>query len=250
MVSFVTVNYKTTFYANILISSLPQKWREENEIIIVDNSHDLRLDFDNIKIIQGIETTHASGLKRGLEECKSNTVIISDIDCILIDPNLLNILTKFIEDGGSMIQSKGDHSFKPFQPCFGALNKKNFISEKLEFNSKGYIEIPDDWEGFFGIDSRVKKEKRVYLDVGVDSAYQLMRRGYKVSTIPKSKPSVFFNSIKKSVNNNGWWYGFEKPQVWHAGYGGSYNRFLKKWDVNVWEEKMKIAKLILNNTML
>ena len=247
MASFLTVNYKSSFYANTLISSLSEKWRKENEIVIVDNSHDLKLDFDNIKVIQGVENTHAYGLKRGLKECSSNTVIISDIDCILIDPELLDILAKFVDSGGAMMQCKGD-SFKPFHPCFGVLNRDIFIYEKLEFHSKEQIDIPNDWEKFFGISDFVNKKQKVYLDVGVNSAYQLLRRGYKVSTIPNSLSTDSFKKLNKSDGVDGWWFGFGKPQVWHVVFGASSKRFTKnEYNIDIWEEKKKIANWVLNN---
>lgn len=247
MVSFLAVNYKTSFYANALISSLSEKWREENDIIIIDNSHDLQLDFHNIKVIQGNKSTHADGLDQGLKECKSNTIIISDIDCILIDHILLDTLSKFIDKGGAMIQCEGS-SFKPFHPCFGALNKDIFLSENLSFKDKGQVAIPEDWENFFGISDFVKENQKVYLDTGVNSAYQLLRKGYKVSTIPKSYPIDYFNSLKSTGSTVGWWFGFEKPQVWHIVYGASPERFIKNNGclIDTWQEKKDLVSLMLN----
>ncbi|MCK9442524.1 MAG: glycosyltransferase family 2 protein [Methanothrix sp.] len=249
MASFLTVNYKSTFFANSLIASIPKKWRDENEIVIIDNSKDLELDYDNVKVVHGIEQSHSYGLERGLKECSNNTVIISDIDCILLDPQLLNILTKFIEDGGAMMQCQGS-PFKPFHPCFGVLNKEIFMSEKLSFHSKEQINVPDDWEKFFGKSDFINQKQKVYLDVGVDSAYQLLRRGYKVSVIPNSLSPDSFKKLPKSDGINGWWFGFGKPQVWHVVYGASSQRFIRnEYGINIWEEKKKLVKWVFENLL-
>lgn len=243
MSSFLTVNYKSDFFVKTLLESIPDKWLKKNEVIIIDNSKDLKITYKNTRVVLGRGRTHAEGLNQGIHECHSNTIIVSDVDCILLDFALLSRLEDLINTGTAMIQCEGTQ-FKPFHPCFGALSKNIFLKEKLSFRSAGQIKIPDDWSSFFS-KHKPNREKFVYLDVGVSAGYTLLKRNYKVSVIPRfSSPGAF---SKMHFKDPGWWFGYNKPQVWHIVYGASSDRFKRDFGVKSWENKKDAARWVLKN---
>lgn len=246
MVSFLTVNYKSDFFVKILLESIPKNWLEKNEFIIIDNSRDLVIKNKNVKVVAGKGRTHFQGLDQGLVECKNEIVIISDVDCVLLDLSLLIKLEDMIANGTAMIQCIGTQ-FKPFHPCFGALNKNIFLNEKLSFKSKGQISTPNDWSSFF-IKHRPNKEKFVYFDVGVFAGYTLLKRGYKVEVIPRQSCPYSFSKMR--FREPGWWFGYNKPQVWHIVYGASRDRFIKNRNQEVWVNKKEAAQWVLDNLVV
>jgi hypothetical protein len=257
MASFLTVNFNSSFFIENLLSSIPKTWKESNEIIIVDNSRNLSLkNYEDLKIIEGTGTTHFEGIEQGIKESSNENIIFSDSDCILLDCNLLNQLENFLEKEVAMIQCEGNQ-FKPFHPCFGCLKKSVFEENKLSFMSKGLKKEPEDWKKIF---SNFKKNNlnnefkdKVYFDVGVECAYKLLRNNKKVLSIPRICPSKeiyeFFENKKMSFSNLGWWFGFEKPQVWHIVYGSSKKRYLKKNSEEIWNQKKEVINFVLEKIL-
>lgn len=194
-ISIVSVNFRSTDWAKLLVDSVRKYSVAEHEIILVDNSGDLP-DIVGAKIIRpDSNISHGSGLDVAIKEATGKYILALDIDAHILNSGWEEALISEKEPSVELVGAAGD-ALKPFRPCVSFFERDYFISRGHSFEN-----VPVTCKGGF-----------MTIDVGVFFALRTLHDGYKAKRI----------EVGDSVYKNVWgdsYYINNKPYFYHNWYG-------------------------------
>ena len=138
--SIVTVNWWGADWIQLSLKKLKENTIGEYEVIIVDNSGELRQeDFEkNVKIVKSkVGLNHGQGLDEAIKAANGKYIMTLDADAHILlkdwDSSVINYLEKY--DNVDLIACQGG-KFSPARPCGMLFEKEFFTKNNMSFQIK------------------------------------------------------------------------------------------------------------------
>jgi GT2 family glycosyltransferase len=236
-ISVVTINYNSTEKLKRLIKSLDNINEQIYEIIVIDNnSSDTKHFSTSNKKVRFIKNSNNTGfakaVNQGIDESKTDIILLINPDCELRDKSPLKSYSKIIKNKN--IGTIGGRILNPetLQDRYTATSKPGFLTALFEFTNLKKI-VP---ENIYSKRFWIEKTQNIKTPIKVHSlcgAYMFIRKKPKVRFCEDYflyMEDVDFGSIIKSNDLETWF--DPESSITHVGGHSSNSKYkivLKHW---------------------
>ena len=138
--SIVTANWWGEDWLNVLLESIRKTVSGEVEIMVVDNSGELKepLPMNAIRVKKEGLIGHGPGIDYGIAQATGEYIFVVDIDAHFLLQDWDKLIIKYFNDNQlRLIACKGG-KLKPVRPCGMFFRKDWFMENKMSFEARQY----------------------------------------------------------------------------------------------------------------